>query len=296
MHSVLRALAGALILLASSGCRAERPDHLTHEIVSVPFDGRRPHDNPNAPYNALIQRLRERAAAEARDEGSDAVVSTTHWGPLGERMLIAAITPRRGVFYFSEYGPYAAGGGATVMTAREAIDVCRFTIIWDRLPGGAYAPGLAWAGLAFPDIDCRPPPGSHLATLGDWRRNSERASYAVATTERRPGLVAALVQESWPGDGAPQPLDAARALAAVTGRDPVVRAIPLSEDQPLYAVTAAGRTFIGITNSYEAAIGRRICVVEGLSWAQIAARDDRQLAAARDLCARLFQSSRALRR
>lgn len=284
------ALAGVLVTSGAGGCRAAQPDYLSYRRMTVPFDGLRVHDDPSTPYRELVQRLRLRAANEASDRRDRAAVSVRPWGRNGERMLVAAITPARGVFYYTEYGPYPLRGGPVVTMPRGELDVCRFTVDWDRLPGGAYAPGLMWAGVVFPGLDCTPPSREAVVTIAAWRRNSASASYRVAAIERRSGLVAWLVEERWTGNARSQPLDAGRAVAAVGGaRDPVVRAIPVSDDQPLYAVTRGGRTFIGLTTSDESALGR-VCIVAGVAWAEIATPGGHpRMRAARELCTELLR-------
>jgi hypothetical protein len=289
---------GRMVLLAlatvlPTGCSAGKREPVVYEKLSVPFDGLRAHDDPATPYKDLVERLKRRAAAEARDDDRFApVVSTPILGLRGERMLVAAITPDKGVFYYTDYGPYPLEG-PTIIRPRGEIEVCRFAVGWDRLPGGAYVPGLVWASavVPFPDFDCtRSGDPKRPSGVAEWRRVSEGASYSVVASGGEAGLTAAIVREAWPGrlHGPPNPFDGGRAVAAVAGKeDRIVRAIPLSEDQDFHVETASGRTFVGIVDRRGNATDAR-CIVEGLRWSDLASSDARRRAAATPLCQRLF--------
>jgi hypothetical protein len=285
----------ALAMTLPAACGAAGPGAAADETRSVPFDG----DDPATPYRALVERLKREAAAGARDDRFAAAVGMTDVGRMGERMLIGAITPRRGVFYYTEYGPYGPGPGATVIRARSRIEVCRFTADWDRLPGGAYAPGLVWAeaALPFPDLDChRPADPNPESTAAQWHRESADAAYSIVARGAEAGLKAAVVRETWPGRPGShphQPFDGGRAASALAGRgDRIVRAIPLLGDQDYYAETASGRSFVGLSDPSMGPGGETRCLVEGLAWPDLASSAGRTVAAA-NLCRRLFDEYRA---
>ena len=292
MRNRIALLAPALLLPIA--CHAAESDAVAFEKVSVPFDGLRPHANPGAPYNELIRRIERQAAADARDDRFAPVVSRHPAGPNGERMLIAAITPSKGVFYYAEHGPYGMRPGPTFIAARSRIEVCRFAIHWDRLSGGAYAPGIVWASLAFPDLSCTRPAVSDVSAAERWRRNAEGASYSVVARGAEAGLNGALVLERWPGDGAArQPFDGGKAVAAVVGEgERILRAIPVSADLEFYAETSGGRAFVGIAGSMGSVSSTR-CLVEGLRWPDLSSTDGRRRSAATTLCRRLFDDYRA---
>jgi hypothetical protein len=283
-------LSALSIIVAGTGCHAEQTGYLSYGNVSIPLEAVRAHDDPSTPFHNLVERLKDKGRAEAQDGALVPIVSTRPWGPRHDRVLVSAITPTRGVFYVSEYGPWGIERGSTA--PGRHINVCRFTVIWDKLPGGAYVPGILWASWAFPGVDCRAPTATDLSRLEEWRRNSERASYTVAAKGREFGLIGTVIREAWRQDAAAQPIDAKRALISIIGRDaPILRAIPISDDVPLYAVTATGRTFFGMTDDPPTST-RGICIVEGLRWSQVAATSEQsRMREAKNLCARLFRSS-----
>lgn len=277
----------------STACEAKDADYLTVETISVPFDGMKFHSNPNEPYRQLVRSLRDRAAKEAGDDKFQAVMDGRHWGPRGQRQLISAVTPSKGVFYFTEYGPdhEVSGGGATVTKRRDRLNVCRFTVDWEKLPGGPYAPGLLWVGRAFPSIDCKPPPAEEVARLAEQRRQSERASYRIEAAGSTAGLKAAVVREEWRlGDHGPKPpLDVGRAIETVLGKaGQLASAVPVSHDIPAYARTRSGRQLFALAEQFEQ-WQQRTCVVEGLGWADVASGIAHpKMTAARKLCNQLF--------
>lgn len=293
----MRILRNCSLLLAfavplPTACHAQAGGSVTYEKVSVPFDGMRMQDNPVKPYWAVFTLLRGKAAAEAREAGFEPVVDMNPVGLKGERNLISAVTPTRGVFYYVEAGPYPAGPGPAVIKRRSQIEVCRVTVRWDKLPGGGYAPGTGWAGATgvFPESGCeRPAPASQPPKVDEWRRRSASATYAIVASGAEGGLKGAIVTERWPRgleNATHPPFDGGRAVAAVVGRnDRVVRAIPLLVDGAFYAETAAGRAFAGLPDRLG---GDPSCIVEGLRWADLASSDRQRRLAASALCDRLF--------
>jgi hypothetical protein len=285
-------LSASIIIAAGPACRAQESGYLSYAKERVQLDAVRAHDDPSTPWHNLLQRLKERAKSDAGGEASAPAVDATPWGPAGAHVLVSAVTPTKGVFYISEYGPWGMERGPAA--PGRQISVCRFTINWDRLPGGPYVPGLLWASWAFPNVDCRPPTAPGLSPLAEWRRNSETAAYSVAARERQSGLAATVVRETWSRSAPVQPIDAARALTLIIAADDrVMRAVPLSQDVPLYARTAHGRTFFGMTVPGN---NEKVCLVEGLRWADVAGTDRPALHRARDMCAALFRRSVPTRR
>jgi hypothetical protein len=277
----------ALAIFVPVACHAQQPGPIRYGKVSVPFDGLREQRDPVAPYRELTEQLKRRAAAEARDGRLEPVVSLNPAGPRGERYLISAVTPTKGVFYISEVGPYPMGPGPAVIVRRGQIDACRIEISWDRLPGGAYAPGTEWAAVkaGFPDISCKPFAGAPPSKAAEWRQRSESALYTIAGRAAGAGLKVALVREHWAGrlEHLDQPFDGGRAVAALAGPDTrILRATALFDDDAFYVETAGGRTFMGIPHRP----GRDMsCIVEGLRWQEIASAQRPRWYAARNLCA-----------
>lgn len=277
----------ALAIVIPTACQAQAPARPAAEKLTVPFDGERIHSNPREPYWDLYQRLRARAAAEARDSRHEAVVSMTPAGRDGEQNLIMAITPAKGVFY---YARNALDGPGEAVRPRSQVEVCRFTIHWGTLPKGNYAPGLIWADPFFPGLDCKARSGPDLGVVAQWHRDSAGADYKVVASGIGAGLKGAVVFESWPGlrHRPAQPIDGGRAAAAVAGGgDRIVRAIPIFDDGSFFAETASGRTFAGFFGTVGAG-GETTCLVEGLRWADLASADRARRSAADELCRRLY--------
>lgn len=287
----------ALAIPLAAGCGAATPDYLTAEKVSVPFGAIRPGGDPVAPYRELRERLKRKAAAEAGDSRFPAAVSVIPVGR-GELDLVAAITPSRGIFYLAKAGPYRPDNGSTIDVPHGSLEICRFTLAWDRLPGGAYAPGPIWMGDSVPGPDCKRPDPGEPAQAAEWHGRSAEAAYSVVGRGTEAGLRVAVVRETWPRwPGWPrthplQPFDGGRAVEAVA-REKVVRAVPADLAQPSFrAESASGRTFIGLPS--RSGGSDTMCIVEGLDWADIAAPFGVRSSAARALCERLADGPRVV--
>ena len=232
-----------------------------YELIELPAPPRSIED-PNEPYRNLRQTVRHRASAEAVAGGDfeGAFVNSTFFGEASDRVMISAITPERGVYYFLPPGPYPVDGG-TMLTLRDPVSVCRMTIEFDALQGGPIISDIGM--LEFPDKRCKP---FEQGIAGS--AQAGRATYQVSGEARDEGLIATFVRES----GGGQVFDAAAGLSSLLARrhEVLARVIPLAginEPNVAAGFSRTGEMYL-VLRSHRMKDKER-CVIEGARWTDL---------------------------
>lgn len=295
----LVAAAAAALALPIASCAAGQPaDYIEREIVTLPFPGGTDIERLKQSHLDVVGLLRKRAAEEARDPEYQAQVGVYSIFPIDSsrpRIIIGAVTPRKGVFYAMPLGHYASlddyQNGR--IERKDAVDVCRMELQWDRLPGGPIAPGLVWAGMYMSDLGCKPPPAEQLVMLDEWKGRKDKPDYVVEDKVSAGDVNVALIREVAPKAWAYRPFDAVAASAKMMkAGDEVAWAIPLIDDNQTASVVATrrGRLLVYFSDDFFARDFRDImCVADGLSWADIVTEPSApRMQIARRLCGGLF--------
>lgn len=214
----------------------------------------------SAQFRALKEMMWDRSAAEAK-VGSRTIAHKggTPLGPNGEKMLVFAITPQRGVFYILPIGPYPRSGNRIAQLPTRVAS-CRVEIEFAKLKSGPIIGKLS--DLPFPDLDCHDASGQPAQTQAPGSR------YQFGPVQSVGSLKFSLLSAQ--GSSA---LDPAKALALWLSKrhDSLILMIPFSGGygkQMAFAQSRRGRTFVvmgDLSNPRS-----RACLVEGLSWNDIA--------------------------
>lgn len=280
-RSLTAAISIALAFPVAS-CAAEPPaaSFVEREIVTLPFPGGTNVERLKQSHRDVIDLLQKRAAEEARDPKYPPQVDVYSVFPGDSsrpRIIIGAVTPRKGVFYAMPLGHYASledyNNGR--IERKDKVDLCRMEMQWDRLPGGPIAPGLVWASMYMSDLGCKPPPADQLAIMGEWKGRKAKPDYVVEDKILAGDVSVALIREVRPKGWAYRPFDAVAASAKVMeAGDGVTWAIPLIDDKQTASVVATrrGRLFAYFSDEFYAGDFQDLmCVADGLSWADIVA-------------------------
>lgn len=280
-----RSLAAAISIalafpIASCAAEPSAASFVEREIVTLPFPGGTDIERLKQSHRDIIDLLRKRAAEEARDPKYQPQVDVYSVFPSDSsrpRIIIGAVTPRKGVFYAMPLGHYASledyKNGR--IERKDKIDLCRMELQWDRLPGGPIAPGLNWAAMYMSDLDCNPPPADQLAILDEWKGRREKPEYIVEDEISAGKVSVTLIREVLPKGSAYRPFDAvAPSTKMMKAGDGVTWAIPLIDDNWAASVVATrrGRLFAYFSDRiYAGDFQDLMCVADGLSWADIVA-------------------------
>jgi hypothetical protein len=280
-RSVTAAISIALAFPVAS-CAAESPtaSFVEREIVTLPFPSGTNIERLKQSHRDVIDLLRKRAAEEARDPKYPPQVDVYSVFPSDSsrpRIIIGAVTPRKGVFYVMPLGHYASlddyNNGR--IERKDKIDVCRMEMRWDRLPGGPIAPGFNWAGMYMSDLGCKPPPADQLAMLDEWKGRKAKPDYIVEDKVSAGEVSVTLIREVRPKAWAYRPFDpVAASTKMMKAGDVVTWAIPLIDDNWTASVVATrrGRLFAYFSDGiYARDFQDLMCVADGLSWADIVA-------------------------
>ena len=248
--------------LCACGQGADAADSAySYAIVELPAPPRSIED-PNEPYRNLRQGVRQRAATEAiaNSDFEEAFVNTTFFGASSDRVMVSAITPERGVYYFLPPGPYPVDGGA-MLTLPDPVPVCRMIIEFDALQSGPIVPDINM--LEFPDEGCKPVEQSteHLVRAGT-------ATYQVSGEARDGDLIATFVRESSGG----RIFDAAAGLSFLLAerQEVLARVVPLAginEASVAAGFSQIGKMYLVLQSSHM--WDKERCVIEGVRWTDL---------------------------
>ncbi|MDR7061059.1 MULTISPECIES: hypothetical protein [unclassified Sphingopyxis] len=243
--------------IASCAAEPSAASFVEREVVTLPFPGGTDIERLKQSHRDVVGLLRKRAAEEARDSKYQPQVSVYSVFPSDSsrpRIIIGAVTPRKGVFYVMPLGHYASlddyNNGR--IERKDKVDLCRMEMRWDRLPGGPIAPGLNWAGMYMSDLGCKPPPADQLAMLDEWKGRKAKPDYIVEDKVSAGEVSVTLIREV----------------------RPKAWAIPLIDDNWTASVVATrrGRLFAYFSDRiYAGDFQDLMCVADGLSWADIVA-------------------------
>lgn len=266
--------------IASGAAEPSAPPFVEREIVTLPFPGGADIERLKQSHREIVGLLRKRAAEEARDPEYQPQVGVYSIYPVDAsrpRIIIGAVTPRKGVFYAMPLGHYASLDDYKTgrIERKDKIDLCRMEMRWDRLPGGPIAPGLNWAGMYMSDLGCKPPPTDRLAVLDEWNGRTAKPDYVVEGKVSAGEVSVTLIREARPKGSAYRPFDPVAASAKMMkAGDRVTWAIPLIDDNWTASVVATrrGRLFTYFSDDFYARDFQDLmCVADGLSWANIVA-------------------------
>lgn len=289
LGSIAGAAFGLLIAIGAglaSPAHADAQEVIVGTQISLPFASQAQGNEPMEPYRLLIAELRDRAKREVGSEaGFEPLVASEHWGWRGDKLLIGAVTPRRGVFFVVDAGPYPVGANQPVPPPAQ-MPVCRFEVDWVDLPSGANAQSLSWVGLFFPPAECGAAP-DNLALFQQWRAASTAASYSVVGDASDGVLRVWLVQETLQTGSLNRPFDIGKAAALVLEQgDSVMHSVPAIALGWNAAVllTQSGRVVTALSERPFGIREDRRCLVTGLLWSSIAEGYNAQIARAQELC------------
>ncbi|WP_374524154.1 hypothetical protein [Sphingopyxis sp.] len=274
---------------------------MERDAITLPVSGGTDYESRQQSNRHIADLLRKRATEEARDleyqpqVGSYAIYPADSSRPW---IVIGAVTPRKGVFYARPYGNYATlddYNHGRIEQRNGKIDVCRMEIQWDQLPDGPIAPGMIWVGMSMSGVDCQPPPTEQLAMLDEWQTRKAKPDYIVEGRASGGEINVALLQEIRPKGWVYRPFDAVAASTKILeAGDSVKWAIPLIDDSRTASIVATrrGRLLVYFADRSHVSASddeKLMCVVDGLSWAEIAAepRNSAMQTAGR-LCSDLF--------
>ncbi|AJA10006.1 hypothetical protein SKP52_15635 [Sphingopyxis fribergensis] len=266
--------------IASCAAEPSTASVVEREVVTLPFPGGTNIERLKQSHRDVVGLLRKRAAEEGRDPKYQPQVGVYSIFPIDSsrpRIIIGAVTPRKGVFYVMPLGNYATlddyNNGR--IERKDKIDLCRMEMRWDRLPGGPIAPGLNWAGMYMSDLGCKPPPADQLAMLDEWKGRKAKPDYIVEDKVSAGELSVTLIREVRPKASAYRPFDPVAASSKMMkAGDGVTWAIPLIDDNWAASVVATrrGRLFAYFSDDFYAGDFQDLmCVADGLSWAEIVA-------------------------
>lgn len=274
------------------------------QIITVPFDFSPDARNPMDAFRQLYAELGQRAAREARDRDYEPAVSHEQLKD-GRWTLVSAITPRRGVFYWVLTGPYDVYGSGKMLEARRDLSVCRFTIPFDGPAIDPLTPTHSWFALAEPTgpaavikPECAAPLQVEVERIARWRSDRGKAVCTALGEAGSATLRGWLVEQSKVN----HVFDASGAVNSLIERgDTVVRATAAgSYNSPIaHVTTRSGRSFVGFHDSSAATQGYPACVVEGVTWRDLAGAPyppSPVMASARQLCEQITQRYSELER
>lgn len=281
----MRLIAASLLsIAAASACRAE--PIVQPWLMEVPFGGAaKAGADPMDEVRAMHGRIEAELRRSASSDGAKVAIGRDQYGLRGERILISAITPKRGYFAFVPTGVYEEDSAAGIARKSSGkVPVCYFEVSWSAVPKDFSVAGLLWASRLFPNTDCKLLPDSKLR---GWEEQSKKAAYSHIGSKHAAPFVAHLIGERFPGYRAPQPVDLGRVIkAALDPGDRILSVVPVPSfpDARAFARTRDGKTLLAISAS-DAVTG---CVIEGLSWDAAAERFGPERRAAEELCTELL--------
>lgn len=216
--------------------------------------------DPSAQFRALKEMMWDRSAVEAELGGRIiAHKGGTPLGPNGEKTLVFAITPQRGVFYILPNGLYSRSGDRIAQLPAKVAS-CRVEIEFAKLKSGPIIGKLS--DLPFPDLYC------HAANDQTAQTQAPASRYQFGPVPSLGSLKFSLLSAQ--GSSA---FDPAKALALLLSKqhDSLILMIPFSGgygEQMAFAQSRRGRTFVVMGDHSNPR--SRACLVEGLSWNDIA--------------------------
>lgn len=309
------AMAVATAGLWATGCTAGQTDAaspwLTREMLALPFAGGDDVKQLRQSYDEAINLLKKRAVDEARDSDVEPLTVSYQAFQVDAHFVVGAITPAKGVFFLVPNRLYEAYGrnspNGRVPQRKGKIDVCRFEVQWDKLPGGPFAPGINWAAPYMPGgVACEVPSAMQLAEgIGRLDRKSRIEHQIEGETSAgsiRVVLIREVTRQAIREEPARGPIlfDAAAASTRLMAKgDRVVRAIPRFDEYDDIAsvvFTRRGRLFAYIEPYGGSSYSDTKCATEGLSWDDLATKPDRPaMANAYRLCRDLLKPYRIRR-
>tara|TARA_B100000678_G_scaffold218811_1_gene186167 strand:- start:2103 stop:2945 length:843 start_codon:yes stop_codon:yes gene_type:complete len=259
----------SVIAMLTSGCAKEENENSAYafELVELPTNGPSV-DDPNRSYRELWEATSLRAEQEVLDQSevSAAYLGRTYFGGHSDSVLVYAITPERGVFYYLPPGPYDPQSNA-VLTLPDRIEACRLEIEWAKLDQYPFIDDLG--SLHFVSKDCQPfDPEEYLSEDVEAGQQFEIESES-ATGEASARLVTSSIRS---GD-----VDVANAISAVMAEDgrELARTVPLAGINE-YDVTAGlasdGSVYLLSSKGSSLSFTQR-CVFDIGEWANVSDSD-----------------------
>ena len=253
-------------LLFSTGCNAADPS--APRLISEKYEVR-PNESVLASAGRVADKIERMFAVQLG--GSEAIAfGRDQIGFKGDRLLVAAVTPFRGVFAIIPLDLIANESGT--------VSVCQFELIWPAPNAERSSAGLLWTIRQWPDDKCQ------SLQRGDrsWEYLSAGIQRKVAV--RRGGAAIVSLADSVEIDFPPD-LRAAMQKALRTGeRLDRVAPLPSMQDMRAFGWTSKGRALLAIPARYYS----DVCVVEAPPWANVVKRGSLITLELEETCRPLF--------
>lgn len=245
-RTIIRGCIGAALVF-STGCKAADPPAL--RLVAEEYEVR-PNESVLASASRVADKI-ERTFAVELGASEPIAFQRDQIGVQGNRLLVAAVTPIRGIFAIIPLNLIANGSGT--------VPVCYFGLVWPKPNAERSSAGLLWATRQWPDDKCR----SFKRDDSSWELLSAGVQRQVAVRRGRAAIVS-LADSAEPNF--PQDLRAAMQTALRRGeRLDRVAPLPSMLDMRAYGWTSNGRTLLAIPAKYYS----DVCVVEASPWTDV---------------------------
>lgn len=196
----------------------------------------------------------ERMFALRLGDGEAIAFQRDQIGVQGDRLLVAAVTPFRGVFAIIPLDRITDGSGK--------VPICQFELVWSDPNAERSSAGLLWATRQWPDDKCK----SFKRDDTNWEQLSAGIQRTVAL--RRGGVAIVSLADSLQIDFPPD-LRAAMQAALRPGERLVrIAPLPSMHDMRAFGWTSNSRTLLAIPDHNSS----DVCVVEASPWADVVKR------------------------
>ena len=175
-------------------------------------------------------------------------------GAQGDRLLVAAVTPFRGIFAIIPIDLIANGSGT--------VSVCQFELVWPDPSAERSSAGLQWATRQWPDDKCQ----SLQRDDSSWEQLSAGIQRKVAL--RRGAAAIVSLPDSVDLNFPPDLRAALQATLRPGERLDRVAPLPSMLDMRAFGWTSNGRTLLAIPDRNSS----DVCVVEASPWADVVKR------------------------
>lgn len=243
---MIRGCIGA-VLAFSTGCNAADPPapRLTTEKYEV-----RPNESVLVSAGRVADRIERMLARQLG--GNEAIAfRRDQIGDRGDRLLVAAVTPLRGVFAIIPLD--------LIVAEKGTVSVCQFELVWPKPNAERSSAGLLWATRQWPDANCRSlQPDDNI-----WEQHSAGIRRQVAVRRDNATIVslADSVHPNFPADLRAAMQEALRPDERLDRVAP----LPSMHDMRAFGWTSNGRTLLAIPARYSP----DVCVVEASPWADV---------------------------
>ena len=262
-----KAAASFAILALSAGCEASPSEAVSYDEIEfrLPQIEQVPANRPvsesyNARLRLLLNDLEKKAVGEIRAQGLEPVVERGQAGDRGQKILLYVASPERAVGYIL---PFFG------LVQSDIISGCRFEFDTDDLKFLPRAGSYYTLASLWPGENCEPP-NPDMTAISEFREQLAHDGYRAFTdTEIDHGQRAAVIEQPESRDG---DFDIEAALDLYAGaNDPIIQsvALPMFGWRSGRADTVSGRRLYYLDSEPQLQPGRRICIVEGVSWDEI---------------------------